>query len=473
MAFGFFKKAETADLIFHNGHIYTQDHTLPWADAVACIGDKILGVGSLDGMDEIIDEHTRLVDLDGKFLFPGFIDVHRSPVLKVFDGRFIDLSECFSPEDILDAVAEWAEDNPEDEIIFGYGYSENLKPEDTEDNPFASAEFLSEACVERPVLLLCASGVDCWTNRAADEIIASTAEEEYVQTITVAYVLNLLIPFDFEQIEEDVKQEIEDLADHGFTSVLNLGTPDYFESLYQDSIIGLYNEGEIRQRFFGSYYMNRPLVPKPLIKRLMNRKTTCLELNGVLNANMLNLYLDNASSPVPFSQDALNTILAEVSDKNFNIFVEAVDREDMLMAYDAFEFIRAKGYKNNFVIASDYTLTAEEASIRSSSSEVIATCGTNLLSDRSIYSHAASAEDVINELTINAARIIGVQDSLGSIKSGMLADFAIFDENPLDCEIKLIPRLHACMTVLSGNIVYDAENENDMEMFTLMMSQQY
>ena len=83
------------------------------------------------------------------------------------------------------------------------------------------------------------------------------------------------------------------------------------------------------------------------------------------------------------------------------------------------------------------------------------------------------AEDVINELTINAARIIGVQDSLGSIKSGMLADFAIFDENPLDCEIKLIPRLHACMTVLSGNIVYDAENENDMEMFTLMMSQQY
>lgn len=111
------------------------------------------------------------------------------------------------------------------------------------------------------------------------------------------------------------------------------------------------------------------------------------------------------------------------------------------------------------MIASDYTLTAEEASIRSSSSEVIATCGTNLLSDRSIYSHAASAEDVINELTIIAARIIGVQDSLGSIKSGMLADFAIFDENPLDCEIKLIPRLHACMTVLSGNIVYDARTK--------------
>ena len=473
MAFGFFKKVETADLIFHNGHIYTQDAELPWAEAVACIGDKILGVGELEGMEEITDKHTRLIDLDGKYLFPGFIDAHRSPVLKVFDGKFADLSECTSAEEVLTAVSEWAEENPEDEIIFGYGYSEALKPEDSEEAPAASAEFLSRACEERPVLLLCASGVECWTNCAADEIIASTAEEEYVQTVTAAYVLNLLIPFDFEQIEGDVKQEIEALSDHGFTSVLNLGTPDYFENLYQDSVLGLYNEGELRQRFFGSYYMNRPLMPQPLIKKLLERKTTCIELNGFLNANMLNLLLDSENCPVPFSQEALNTILAEVSDKGFDIFVEATRRSDLLMAYDALEFVRAKGYKNSFIIASDFTLTEEEASVRPASSEVITACGTNLLADRSIYSQATSAEEVVNKLTLEAARIIGMQDRLGAVKAGMLADFAIFDENILDCEVKLIQGLHACMTVLGGNIVYDAESENDMEMLDLMMSQQY
>ncbi len=473
MAFGFFKKVETADLIFHNGHIFTQDPDLPWADAVACLGEEIMGVGNLEGMEEIIGKHTKLVDLEGKFLFPGFIDAHRSPVLKVFDGKFADLSGCASAEDVLAVISDWAEENPDDEIIFGYGYSEDLKPEDNEEAPTASAEFLSQACEERPILLLCASGIECWTNCAADEIIASTAEEEYVQTVTTAYVLNLLIPFDFEQIECDVKQEIEALSDHGFTSVLNLGTPDYFENLYQDSILGLYNEGEIRQRFFGSYYMNRPLVPQPLVKKLMTRKTACIELNGFLNANMLNLFLDNENCPVPFSREALNTILAEVSDKGFDIFVEAISREDMLMAYDALEFIRAKGYKNSFIIASDFSLTEEEFSVRPAASDAITTCGTNLLADRSIYANAASAEEVINLLTLEAARIIGMQDKLGAVKAGMLADFAIFEENPLDCELRLLPRLHACMTVLGGNIVYDAESENDMEMFDLMMSQQY
>ena len=46
MAFGFFKKTITADTIFHNGHIFTQDPELPWADAVAVKDEAILGVGN-------------------------------------------------------------------------------------------------------------------------------------------------------------------------------------------------------------------------------------------------------------------------------------------------------------------------------------------------------------------------------------------------------------------------------------------
>lgn len=41
MAFGFFKKTITADTIFHNGHIFTQDPELPWADAVAVKDEAI------------------------------------------------------------------------------------------------------------------------------------------------------------------------------------------------------------------------------------------------------------------------------------------------------------------------------------------------------------------------------------------------------------------------------------------------
>lgn len=473
MAFGFFKKVEAADLILHNGHVFTQNPELPWASAVACKGEEIMAVGNFDDMDGIIGNDTQIIDLDGKYVFPGFIDIHRSPVLKTFEGRYADLSECSSPEDVAEAIRDWADENPDNEIIFGYGYRDDLKPEDGEEDEFsASSRLLDEVCPDKPVLLLCANCIDCWTNSTADRIIVDTAEEECVDTVTVGYVLNLLIPFDFDVIEESVRTEISDLADKGFTSVLNLQSPDYFESLYQDSIIGLYNEGQMRQRFFGSYFMNRPLLPQGLIHRLMSRRTNCLELGGMIHAEMLNLYLDNSNSPVPFTQDSLNKILEDVCDKGFEIFLEAIEKEDLLMAYDALEHVRSKGYKNMFVIASDCQLSSEDTADLIYWESAFKTWGTNVFSPGSLTGSVTSVEEAIDHLTVDAAAVVGMSEKLGSLEPGKLADMAIFDENLFDLDLKLLPRIHASITVLGGEIVYDADAENDMEMYNLMASQQ-
>lgn len=473
MAFGFFKKVEAADLILHNGHVFTQNPELPWASAVACKGEEIMAVGNFDDMDGIIGNDTQIIDLDGKYVFPGFIDIHRSPVLKTFEGRYADLSECSCPEDVAEAIRDWADENPDNEIIFGYGYRDDLKPEDGEEDEFsASSRLLDEVCPDKPVLLLCTNCIDCWTNSAADRIIVDTAEEECVDTVTVGYALNLLIPFDFDVIEESVRTEISDLADKGFTSVLNLQSPDYFESLYQDSIIGLYNEGQMRQRFFGSYFMNRPLLPQGLIHRLMSRRTNCLELGGMIHAEMLNLYLDNSNSPVPFTQDSLNKILEDVCDKGFEIFLEAIEKEDLLMAYDALEHVRSKGYKNMFVIASDCQLSSEDTADLIYWESAFKTWGTNVFSPGSLTGSVTSVEEAIDHLTVDAAAVVGMSEKLGSLEPGKLADMAIFDENLFDLDLKLLPRIHASITVLGGEIVYDADAENDMEMYNLMASQQ-
>ncbi len=487
MAFGFFRKAETADLILHNGHVFTQDPELPWASAVACKGEEILAVGNFEDMEGITGKDTRIIDLDGKYVFPGFIDIHRSPVLKAFEGRYADLSECSSIEDVAEAVRDWAEENPDSEIVFGYGYRDDLKPEDfggEGDNDdearvdeedlqcSASAAVLDQACSDRPVLLLCSNCIDCWTNSAADRIIIDTAEEEFVNTITVGYVLNLLIPFDFDSVEESVRSEIADLSDKGFTSVLNLQSPDYFESLYQDSIIGLYNEGQLRQRFFGSYFMNRPLLPQGLVHRLMARRTNCLELGGMIHAEMLNLYLDNTASPVPFSQEALDKILEEVCDKGFGIFLEAIEKEDLIMAYNALEHVRSKGYKNVFVIASDCEALSEDTADLIYWESAFRTWGTNVFSPGSLTGSVASVEEAMDHLTVDAAAVVGMADRLGSLEAGKLADMAVFDENLFELDLKLLPRVHAAMTILGGEVVYDADAENDIEMYNLMASQQ-
>ncbi len=486
MAFGFFKKTESADIIFYNGHIFTQNPDLPWADAAAVKDEAIIGVGNFSEMENITGKATQLVDLEGKFMFPGFIDAHRSPVLKVFQDQYLDLSDCRSAEEILSAVSAWAEEHEDQEILFGYGYRDDLKPqgpnadadaendeEDLEltDFPYSS-KLLSQACEDKPVLLLCQNGVQCWTNMAADAIIAQTAEDEVVETITVAYVLNLLIPFDFDEIEDLVKFEIEALADKGFTSVLDLAAPDYFETLYEDSILGLYNEGEMRQRFFGSYLVNRPLQPRMIVHKLMGRRTNCLEIGDMINAEMLYLYLENAQNPIPFTQDALNAITEEVSDKGFGIFIEALSAEDLLMAYLAAENLRSKGYKNEVVLASDAVVDEAELQDLLYRDSVIRTYETDLFSKTGIDPDASSVQEAIEQLTVSAAEILGMGEKLGKIKDGYLADFAVFEENPLDGTLQSFAKQHACMTVLGGSIVYDAQAEADMDLYRIMSAQQ-
>ena len=503
MAFGFFKKTITADTIFHNGHIFTQDPELPWADAVAVKDEAILGVGNFSEMDAITGKDTCLIDLEGKFMFPGFIDAHRSPVLKVFQDQYLDLTDCHTTDDVLSAVSAWAEEHEDAEVLFGYGYRDDLRPESTpaetaetaeavetnktgETNESACAEddildptdfpvssrCLSEACDDRPVLLLCQNGVQCWTNMEADRIVAQTAEEEVVETVTVSYVLNLLIPFDFEEIEELVKFESEALAEHGFTSVLDIAAPDYFETLYEDSILGLYNEGELRQRFFGSYLVNRPLQPRMIVHKLMARRTNCLEIGDRINAEMLYLYLENAQNPIPFTQGALNAITEEVSDKGFGLIMEAVGSEDLTMTYLALENLRSKGYKNNVIIATDAVPDENVLQELLYRDTAVLTYGTAPLAPSALPPGVGSVTEAIEQLTTGAAAIIGMSEKLGKIAAGYLADFTLFETNPLDGSLQQFAKQQSCMTVVGGSIVYDAQSEADMDLYRIMSTQQ-
>ena len=460
MAFGFFKKVQAADIIFHNGHIYTHDPDFPWADAVACQEGRITAVGDFEAMEQMQNEDTRIVDLNGKYLFPGFIDVHRSPVQKVFAGRFLDLSDCRDAGEICMRICSWAESH-DDEVIFGYGYREDMEP---------SKEDLDGCCADRPILLLCTGGLGCAVNSAAEAIITETAEEECVEVVTVSYVLNLLVPFNFEEIEEAVAQETEDLCDKGITTVLNQQTPDYFEGLYQDSMIGLYNEGKLKQRFFGSLFLNRPLNPRGLLHTLMRRKTNCNEMGDMIQAKTLNLYLDEANCPMDFSQDALNQILLEVCDKGFDLFIEAIGQPDLEKTYQALELVRNKGYKNLITIASDCRLPEEMRQSLQHCDDVLVTWGTCPDASHPSAGSVHSVEEAISEMTVKAAAMIGMQDDLGMIEKGRIADFCVFEENPLKKDLRTFAKMHADMTVLDGQIVYDVDAEQVEEMYDIMSS---
>jgi predicted amidohydrolase YtcJ len=62
--------------IFFHAKIFTGDPQSPYAAAVAIRRDKIIAVGSLPYVAKSVSENARRIDLNGKNLFPGFIDSH-------------------------------------------------------------------------------------------------------------------------------------------------------------------------------------------------------------------------------------------------------------------------------------------------------------------------------------------------------------------------------------------------------------
>lgn len=61
--------------IFYNGKVFTAEPENPYAEAVAIQGDKIAAVGTLSEVGKAVPAAER-VDLQGRTLFPGFIDSH-------------------------------------------------------------------------------------------------------------------------------------------------------------------------------------------------------------------------------------------------------------------------------------------------------------------------------------------------------------------------------------------------------------
>ncbi len=64
------------DLILVGGRVYTLDSVRPWAEAVAVRGERIVGVGSSAEMRQAAGSSTRVIDLNGAFVSPGFNDGH-------------------------------------------------------------------------------------------------------------------------------------------------------------------------------------------------------------------------------------------------------------------------------------------------------------------------------------------------------------------------------------------------------------
>jgi predicted amidohydrolase YtcJ len=66
----------SGERIFFHAKVFTGDTQNPYAEAVAIRGDKIMAVGNFPEVAKSVSENAERTDLEGKSLFPGFIDSH-------------------------------------------------------------------------------------------------------------------------------------------------------------------------------------------------------------------------------------------------------------------------------------------------------------------------------------------------------------------------------------------------------------
>ena len=113
-----------ADLIITNAKIWTVDKSLPTAQAVAVLGDRIVAVGSNAGVDPWRGPSTRVIDAGGKLLLPGFNDAHVHFVSGGMQLTNIQLNDATSPEEFARRIDERAKITPKGEWILGGNWDE-------------------------------------------------------------------------------------------------------------------------------------------------------------------------------------------------------------------------------------------------------------------------------------------------------------------------------------------------------------
>ncbi len=163
--------AEHADLVLIGGRLFTADGAGSWARAMAVRGGRITAVGPDAAATPMIGPRTRVIDLRGRTVTPGFGDSHVHPTHGGLARIRCELHEVRGRERYLEIIAADAAAHPDVEWILGGGWSLADFP-----GGVPRREDLDRVVPDRPVYLPNRDGHDVWLNTRALELAGITKD---------------------------------------------------------------------------------------------------------------------------------------------------------------------------------------------------------------------------------------------------------------------------------------------------------
>ena len=169
--------SSTASLVLRNGRFVTLDPARPEAEAIAVAGDRILAVGTDAEIARVTGPATRVIDLQGRFAMPAFVEGH-AHFMGVGEAKMhLDLMRVKNWDEVIGMVAAAVKTARPGQWIVGRGWHQEkwdrVPPGAVEGFPVHEA--LSRVSPDHPVLLEHASGHASFANARAMALAGVTA----------------------------------------------------------------------------------------------------------------------------------------------------------------------------------------------------------------------------------------------------------------------------------------------------------
>lgn len=358
-----------ADLIFTHGNIFTGvvDAAASLgsgkrAEALAVLGDRILAVGARDEIMKLKGPETKIVDLDGHFVMPGFNDAHMHLASAGLEKMNVNMVGAKTLDEFRDRLRAKVEAAGPAEWVVGEGWDETLWPVKVPPTRWD----LDEVSGNHPVYLERVDGHIGVANTRALQLASVTVasrdpeggkiDRDDSGTPTgilrekAQEAVQAVIPKPtHEKRRQAIELALADLASHGVTSAQDYSQWDDFQ-IYEE----LEHDGKLTAR------ISEWLPFDDSIEDLNKKRDSHPASDNMLHTGMLKGFMDGslgsktAALLEPYSDDPKNSGLPQYEAAKLN----AMTKERLLAGYQiGFHAIGDKGIQ----LALDAFAEAEKA----------------------------------------------------------------------------------------------------------------
>jgi predicted amidohydrolase YtcJ len=155
--------AAPADLLLTNARVYTLNAEKPRVEALAIQGHRVVATGTIHDLKSWQGPSTRVIDLKGKAVYPGFHEGHGHLKGLGYQLVRLDLSGVTSLDTVQSKVKEEISKTPKSEWVLGRGWDQNLWPK----KEFPTRQDLDKLSTIEPAALTRIDGHAMWVNSLA------------------------------------------------------------------------------------------------------------------------------------------------------------------------------------------------------------------------------------------------------------------------------------------------------------------